>query len=59
MLASWALLASALSLLAAGTLYADAVTLAGLHRELRSAPPADRAIVVRTKILPERIAAAD
>ena len=58
-LASWALLASALSLLAAGTLYSDAVTLAGLHRELRNAPPAERAIVVRTKILPERIAAAD
>ena len=58
-LASWALLASALSLLAAGTLYTDAVTLAGLHRELLSAPAADRAIVVRTKILPDRLAAAD
>ncbi len=57
-LASWALLASALSLLAAGTLYSQAVTLAGLHRELASAAPADRAIVVRTKILPERIATA-
>ena len=57
--ASWALLASALSLLAAGTLYSDAVTLAGLHRELRAAPAAERAIVVRTKILPDRIAAAD
>jgi ABC-type antimicrobial peptide transport system permease subunit len=54
-LASWALLASALSLLAAGTLYTDAVTLAGLHRELLSAPAADRAIVVRTKILPDRL----
>ena len=58
MIASWALLASALSLLAAGTLYADAVTLAGLHRELLSAPPADRAIVVRTRILPDRLATA-
>ena len=57
-LASWALLASALSLLAAGTLYTDAVTLAGLHRELLSAPAADRAIVVRTKILPDRLAVA-
>ncbi len=55
MLASWALLASALSLLAAGTLYTSAVTLAGLHRELLSAPAADRAIVVRTKILPDRL----
>ncbi len=55
MIASWALLASALSLLAAGTLYADAVTLAGLRRELLSAPAADRAIVVRTRVLPERL----
>ena len=38
-LASWVLLACALGLLAAGTLYTDAVTLAGLHRELRSALP--------------------
>ena len=36
MLASWVLLTCALSLLAAGTLYTDAVTLAGLHRELLS-----------------------
>ena len=42
-----------------GTLYTDAVTLAGLHRELRDAPPADRAVVVRTQILPERLADAD
>lgn len=59
MIASFALLASALSLLAAGTLYTDAVTLAGLHRELLQAPAADRAIVVRTKILPDRLATAD
>jgi FtsX-like permease family len=59
LLASWALLASALSLLAAGTLYTQAVTLAGLHRELRSAAPVDRSIVVRTKILPDRLSAAD
>ena len=58
-LASWVLLASALSLLAAGTLYTDAVTLAGLHRELAAAPPADRSVVVRTRLLPDRIAAAD
>jgi len=58
-LASWVLLASALSLLAAGTLYTDAVTLAGLHRELAAAPPADRAVVVRTKILEDRLDAAD
>ena len=58
-LASWALLASALSLLAAGTLYTDAVTIAGLHRELSTAPAADRAIVVRTQILPDRLATAD
>ncbi len=58
-LASWVLLASALGLLAAGTLYTDAVTLAGLHRELRDAPAAESAIVVRTQILPDRLAAAD
>ena len=58
-LASWVLLASALALLAAGTLYSDAVTLAGLHRELRAAPAADRAIVVRTKITPDRLQVAD
>ena len=57
--ASWVLLASALALLAAGTLYTDAVTLAGLHRELEAAPPADRAVIVRTQILPDRLAAAD
>ncbi len=58
-IASFALLASALSLLAAGTLYTDAVTLAGLHRELSSAPAQDRAIVIRTKILPERLQTAE
>jgi hypothetical protein len=58
-LASWLLLTCALSLLAAGTLYTEAVTLAGLHRELREAPPADRSVIVRTKILPERLGAAD
>ena len=58
-MASWLLLACALGLLAAGTLYTDAVTLAGLHRELRSAPAADSAIVVRTQILPERVPTAD
>ncbi len=59
MVASWALLACALGLLAAGTLYTDAVTLAGLHRELAAAPAVDRAIVVRTQILPERLPTAD
>ena len=58
-LASWVLLTCALSLLAAGTLYTDAVTLAGLHRELRESPAADRAVIVRTKILPDRLADAD
>jgi len=57
--AAWVLLASAIALLAAGTLYTDAVTLAGLHRELREASPADRAVVVRTQILPERLEQAD
>ncbi len=57
--ASWTLLASALGLLAAGTLYTDAVTLAGLHRELAVAPAVDRSIVVRTQILPERLPVAD
>ena len=59
MLASWLLLASALGLLAAGTLYTDAVTAAGLRRELASAPARDRAIVVRTQILPDALATAD
>ena len=59
LLASWVLLASAIALLAAGTLYTDAVTLAGLHRELREAPATDRSVVVRTQILPVRLAAAD
>jgi hypothetical protein len=58
-LASWVLLASALALLAAGTLYADAVTIAGLHRELETAPPADRSVVVRTQILADRLGGAD
>jgi hypothetical protein len=59
MLASWVLLASGLGLLAAGTLYTDAVTLAGLHRELRAAPALESAIVVRTQILPDRLTTAD
>ena len=54
-LASWLLLACALGLLSAGTLYTDAVTLAGLHRELRDAPPAESSVIVRTQILPERL----
>lgn len=58
-LASWVLLASALALLAAGTLYTDAVTLAGLHRELEAAPPADRSVIVRTQILADRLDGAD
>ena len=58
-LASWLLLTCALSLLAAGTLYTEAVTLAGLHRELREAPAADRSVIVRTKIRPDRLAGAD
>ncbi|HYO41846.1 MAG TPA: ABC transporter permease [Candidatus Limnocylindrales bacterium] len=58
-LASLVLLASALGLLSAGTLYTDAVTLAGLHRELRDAPPAESSIVVRTQILPDRLPPAD
>ncbi len=57
--ASWVLLASAIALLSAGTLYTDAVTLAGLHRELRESPPADRAVTVRTQILADRLAQAD
>jgi hypothetical protein len=58
-LASWLLLTCALGLLSAGTLYTDAVTLAGLHRELRDAPPAESSVVVRTQILPERLPTAD
>jgi hypothetical protein len=58
-LASWVLLAAALGLLAAGTLYTEAVTIAGLQRELAGSPVADRSIVVRTQILPERLAAAE
>ena len=57
--ASFVLLASAIALLSAGTLYTDAVTLAGLHRELRESPPADRAVVVRTQILADRLTQAD
>ena len=57
--ASWVLLASALALLAAGTLYTDAVTIAGLHRELEDAVPADRSVIVRTQILADRLDAAD
>ncbi len=58
-LASWALLTAALGLLAAGVLYTEAVTLAGLHRELRSTPAADRSVVVRTQIRTDRLEAAD
>jgi hypothetical protein len=58
-LASWLLLVCALGLLSAGTLYTDAVTDAGLRRELAAAPAPDRAVVVRTQILPEQLEAAD
>ncbi|MEI7745686.1 MAG: FtsX-like permease family protein, partial [Chloroflexota bacterium] len=59
MLACWALLACALGLLSAGSLYTESVTLAGLHRELAAAPPAARSLVVRTQILAERLQVAD
>jgi hypothetical protein len=58
-LASGVLLTSAIALLTAGVMFTDAMTLAGLRRQLRQAPPADRAIVVRTQVLPGHFAAAD
>ena len=57
--AAWVLLAGAIALLTAGALYSDAVTVAGLRRELRDARPAERSVVVATRILPERVADAD
>lgn len=55
-LAAWLLLVAALTLLAAGTLYADTVALGGLRRAVLDAAPADRTITVRVLIPREALA---
>ncbi len=56
LLAVWLLIASAATLLAAGTLYADTVELGGLRRALAEAPPEDRGVRVRLSATPAEVA---
>ena len=49
----------AASLLAAGPIYSSAVSVAGLHRQLESAPVTDAAIEVVARVEPENIESAD
>lgn len=57
--AAFVLLLSAVSLLATGALYGETVALGGLRQTVLAAPPADRAIVVRTSAGPADIGALD
>lgn len=47
LIAVWLLLVSAITLIAAGTLYTDTVEVGGLRQSVQSVPPADQAIAVR------------
>ena len=49
----------AATLLAAGPIYSSAVSVAGLHRQLESAPVTDAAIEVVARVEPENIESAD
>lgn len=48
LLSIWLLIASAVTLLAAGALYADTVEVGGVRRAIANADPADRAVLVHT-----------
>ena len=49
----------AATLLAAGPIYSSAVSVAGLHRQLESAPVTDAAIEVVARVEPENLGAAN
>ncbi|MDQ3880412.1 MAG: hypothetical protein M3295_05000, partial [Chloroflexota bacterium] len=53
-LAAASLLLAATTVVAADALYADAVTLGGLREALTDAPPAERNILVSTRVAPDR-----
>ncbi|MEO8468366.1 MAG: ABC transporter permease [Chloroflexota bacterium] len=57
--AAWALLLCATTLLTAGTLYGDTVALGGIRAAIDDAPPADRSIVVRTTALASAVQGLD
>lgn len=59
LVACWLLIASATTLLAAGTLYAETVEIGGLRRALTEAPPADQSVVVRLNASRAEIEALD
>lgn len=58
-LAAWLLLACATTLLSAGVLYSDTVARGGLREAVLSAPPEDRAVVVRRSAAPDEIETLD
>ncbi len=57
--AAFVLLVGAIALLTTGALYGDTVALGGLRQAVAAAPPADRAILVRTSAAPADIAGLD
>ncbi len=57
--AAFVLLVCAVGLLTTGALYGETVALGGLRQAVLAAPPADRAIVVRTSAAPAEVAALD
>ena len=57
--AAFVLLVGAIALLTTGALYGDTVALGGLRQAFVAAPPAGRAILVRTSAAPADIAALD
>lgn len=57
--AAWSLLVCAITLVAAATMYGDTVATGGLRQALLGAPPADRAILVESSVVPDRVADTD
>ncbi|TMD32164.1 MAG: FtsX-like permease family protein [Chloroflexi bacterium] len=59
MLAAWILFVCVTTLVAAGVIYGDAVTLGGLRTALRAAGPADTSILARTPAPPRDVVTLD
>jgi hypothetical protein len=58
-MAAGLLLLAATTLLATGSLYSDTVALGGLRRAILDAPPADRALLVSTTLVPDDVESVD
>jgi len=57
--AAWLLVLCAIALVAAATMYNDAVAAGGLHRAIRDAPPAETAVVARATVPLQRLPEVD